>query len=577
MRRFASIDFLRGFAIWLMLLLHVVMRAYDYSWANDAVTLGEKSMIFLVLMLVIMFLAGWAGFFLLISSIGNSISMQKSLKKGRSVGSVLSKQLLVGFLLLVVAFLNESITGYQGMLGDAVLGLPFDKNMLYRSFIAESIHAIAYAIIISAVINALLSIKGGYQKEKRNILIYLSLAVLIISITTPIYNISSDYGGIGTLQNFGTIQNLRALPDSGTFTVGEFMTKFFLLPFLGRPEPLLPYLATAFIGNAIGILMTREKPFWKEMKIGMWVGTILTFGGITWAFVMVANGQEDMVRLFQNAWSLASINAYIPMYLFTLGTQLLVTLFVIRFVEFRGIGKEFAEKTKYFRRHGFVALSIYNFQFMDAIPRWILAATRVDPVKPTNTVLWNIISWSPVSTASNGLRDNSLWGPWILLVIVVNFLIWYLILVAWEKVNYIGGFEWIINVIAGLFIKSKRQKESGIDSDRYPWWQPARLDVKKTFYNVEWLNYVEKEDIEHSKRRDSKLSLKITIVGLLLDVFIFFLPITLIGSVTGWFSFKKEGKNWMNITSIVLGILGFLIFLGAILTFSLIHLAKLGL
>ncbi len=62
---------------------------------------------------MIAFLGGWAGFFLLISTICNSISMQNNLKKGLAVSRVLKKQLIVGFLLLIIAYLTESITGYH--------------------------------------------------------------------------------------------------------------------------------------------------------------------------------------------------------------------------------------------------------------------------------------------------------------------------------------------------------------------------------------------------------------------------------------------------------------------------------
>ena len=43
--------------------------------------------------------------------------MQKSFQKGRPTWSILSKQLVVGGLLLVVAFATESVTGYNGILG----------------------------------------------------------------------------------------------------------------------------------------------------------------------------------------------------------------------------------------------------------------------------------------------------------------------------------------------------------------------------------------------------------------------------------------------------------------------------
>jgi len=57
MKRIASVDFLRGFAIWLMLLLHEIQRVYDYSWSYSG-EIADKPVPFIVLMLVLMFLGG---------------------------------------------------------------------------------------------------------------------------------------------------------------------------------------------------------------------------------------------------------------------------------------------------------------------------------------------------------------------------------------------------------------------------------------------------------------------------------------------------------------------------------------
>jgi len=65
-----------------------------------------------------MFLGAWAGFFLLVSAFGNMISMQNSLKKGKSVSELIRKQVVKGCLLLIFAVLTESLLGYNGYLGN---------------------------------------------------------------------------------------------------------------------------------------------------------------------------------------------------------------------------------------------------------------------------------------------------------------------------------------------------------------------------------------------------------------------------------------------------------------------------
>ncbi len=574
MRRFASVDFLRGFAIWLMLLLHEVMRVLDYSWATDPLQadfFSQLPIIYAILMLLILFIASWCGFFLLISSIGNMISMYKALKRGDSVGKVVMKQLLLGFLLLLFAFFIESIGGYGGMLGQVVAGNTIDPmKYLYRSFIAETIHAIAYANIITGLLGGLLSINGGIEKVKRNILINVGLAIGVVVITFLVYNTPMTYGGITTVQEYGTIQSMIHNPvyNPVDYSVSEFFIKIFLLPFLGRPEPLLPYLATALVGNVIGILLVQEKPFWKELKIGMAVATAMVLGGLGGMLFMVANGKQDLFELFLNAWSIASLTAWLPTYIFTLGTQLIAVFLVIRLVEFRGKGEEFANRTKYFRRLGFVALSVYSFQFLDVIPRWILASF---PCVPTPTGCTTMI------TSSGALADKNLWGPWVFLIIVVNFALWQGVLLLWEKINYIGGYEWIINVIAGFFIKSRRVKVTKDGIEKFSWWKPRRLDVKENFYDPEWINIVEKNEIDHENKMESKAALKVTAINMILNALVFFLPITIIGIFTALSSRKTEGKNKYNTTALICGIIGCVIFVASIVVMSNIPNSVLGL
>ena len=348
MRRYASIDFLRGFAIWLMLLFHVIMRVYDYSFADNMEVLSKYTLVYMVVMVIIMFLGGWAGFFLLISAIGNTISVQKTLKRGGSVKGLFAKQITLGLLLLVVAFLTESITGYHGWLGEAVLGRPFNPDLIYRSFTVETIHTIAYSMIINAFITVLLSLKEGYKKEKRNMIINLGLAILVVGITVVIYNIPTTYGvypEVTTLQNFGPIQQLNANPWGSSWGFQELVVKFFVFPLIGRPEPLLPFLATAFVGNIIGIWLAREKASLKELGIGMVASTVVTIVGLVGCVVYIILGiQANPIQLFRDAWNLPSLPAWLPMFIFTLGTQLVAVCLVLRLVEFRGNAQRFAKR-----------------------------------------------------------------------------------------------------------------------------------------------------------------------------------------------------------------------------------------
>lgn len=74
-RRFASIDFLRGTAIVMMLVLHMVSDYLDI----DAIfaDFGNQGLINMLALAVLPFLGGLAGFFLAVSAIGNMVSMYR--------------------------------------------------------------------------------------------------------------------------------------------------------------------------------------------------------------------------------------------------------------------------------------------------------------------------------------------------------------------------------------------------------------------------------------------------------------------------------------------------------------------
>lgn len=63
--RFATIDFLRGIAIWMMLLLHLLMRVYDRSWVDDPAQMAQARVIVIVILVFALYLGGWCGFFYL--------------------------------------------------------------------------------------------------------------------------------------------------------------------------------------------------------------------------------------------------------------------------------------------------------------------------------------------------------------------------------------------------------------------------------------------------------------------------------------------------------------------------------
>ena len=131
------------------------------------------------------------------------ISMYRDLNKGKSIKSLVLKQIVGGVLLLILAMLSESLLGYYGTLGGYFrhLGEPWNFNswgyydpdlynwtpVLYRWNTFETVHTIAWCLIINGCVQGLLSLKGNWKNTKKMIFSYSILAVLVVILNLPIW------------------------------------------------------------------------------------------------------------------------------------------------------------------------------------------------------------------------------------------------------------------------------------------------------------------------------------------------------------------------------------------------------
>lgn len=539
MKRYPSIDFLRGFAIFLMVFLHTFMRWLDIDGFVVKIGNGEAPMSLLLLMVVLLFFGSWAGFFLMVSAIGNMISMYKGLQKGQDVKGLVTKQIIGGIILLVFAYLSEGVIGYHGWLGELAVGDPSSaiETLLYRGYHMETIHTVAWCVIINGIVQGLLSMKGGWSKINRNIKIYAILAVLVIALTQlvwigfdSIYPDGDFSHGVdpatGHPWQYGHLTNL------------DFFTNFirvFLQPWAGQVEPMFPFLAVSFIGSIIGLyLMKREQePENKETKVlkyGMTIGFIMALTGLLMVIIGILTSSGDPVDnillLLREAYDITAIEGdfnliWIPYFLMVTGSQIGAILLVLRLVEFRGKSESFAKKTLFFRRFGFVAFSIYTFQFIDVLV----------------ILLLSLIPGFP-AFAMNSLNEGQIW-----LAIIGILALWYVVLFAWEKVDYSLGMEWCIAKISAVLIPMKRSEQ------KLPWWKTPRLDPKASLHDAEWIGILSASDIDHANPKESKLAFKIALCGF---VFFpcFFLAISMAKS-----SAEIESKNKYNSRARIIGLI----------------------
>ncbi len=544
MKRYPSLDVMRGLAIFMMVVFHVIMRWYDRGWLEDGELEGVP-IILLLLMVVVIFFSGWAGFFLLVSAVSNMISMQKAVERGVSWKKLMLFQVGGGTLLLIAAVLVESTIGYHGYIGEAVKG-EFDKwpIILYRGYHMETIHTIAMCIIINGIVHSILIRKGGHLKPLRNMKIYALLAGLVIVFTGPVYWLqrriipgypvetwTPDLVGKAIEVQYAVI---------GESSIGDILLKAIMLPFGALPEPLFPFLALSFIGSIIGINLTRGDRSLSFVRKGITIGSLMLLVGLFGTGAVLAFGIYDPGEFTNYFYQLPGLypGAWLWWFLCLAGAQLAVVLLFMRMIEYRGKGRSFGKKTLFLRRYGFVAFSVYTFQFIDVLPRVVF---QLFP---------DLASMYPYPKELSVLL--------CLIMIPMTVLLWEVVLRLWEKVDFALGMEWWIAKAAEKMFPGKRVGTG----KKLKWYQVKRLDPIGYLHKPEWLN-VRKTD--HEAKEDSKLSLTLSVIGLL------FYPLSLIGGVLAFKSRKLEGRNPYNRFASIIWIISTVITMFAIIILSILR------
>ena len=572
-QRFFTLDFARGLAIFVMLFLHIIQRTLNMGelFAN----INDVALINLLALVLIPFFGGLAGFFLIISAAANMVSIYRDLNKGASIGSLIVKQIIGGILLLIFAMLCEGLIGYQGLMGNFAKSLDNIANtewtvLLWRWNYFETIHTIAWCLIINGIVQGLLSLKGNWKNTKRMILAYSILALIVVGLTQPIWSLV-EYLIPGYPFGLYPSGHELYLPWIGTESFWQIFRAPFLNPLSAPMEPIFPYLAVSFIGSIIGIILSQPKEKISNkfprnfglVGVAMFVGGLI---GIIIVTVKILNATNfdtaiDFYLVFINhrAWA-ADYASYVPsfawisQFLAVNGFSIMLIMFLLRLVEFRGKARVYAERTKIIRRFGIVAFTNYNNQWM-------------------YFVVFFLTSLLLTGTAYQPL----FWGG-VFLTIVITYLLYSLILFGWEKINYLGSLEWFIRTFTNNVVPARRKRFD----PSVKWWQRGQVDVEKTFYNVHWINLNQKENIdeqlnneEHEKElQDSKFALNMSLIGLCSILFIVLTIISLFVTIK---TIKIEGKNKYNTAALVISIIGIILLLAIIIVTLILPIGILGL
>ncbi len=561
MKRYVSIDFIRGLSIFMMIFLHLLDDLYDLSWTKTNASLGAAPLLNVVFLLAGLYFGSWAGLFLMISATGNMVSMYSSFEKGSSVKSVVMRQVVGGFILLIFAFLVEGTLQYYGLFQTIRSGEMDFTRILWKGYTMETVHTIAWCMIINGIIQGLLSINGGHRKIKRNIIIYAIMAIVVVACTQFVWDWSSAvvnalYPGYPApgypLYVLPWNLNRTVQGPVDLFNFGEYLIKFIFLPLDGQPEPIFPFLAVSCIGSIIGLLICQEPNSRKWPKRGVLIGFLIIIAGIL--IGLIGDMPFSSLLPLSNFSMFRRIGGgvdflWVPWICIITGGQLIAVAVIFRVVEFRGKSQAFAKKGMFIRRFGMVPFTMYTFhRSLAMIPLSVLS----------------IIFMRDMTIDVHNLDIFTTLG-----CIAVSILFMHGLMKLWERKDYIGSLEWMIGSIGYAVIK-KRVRE---DEEKVPWYRRGARSQKEIFYDVQWIDIFKEGDNGGIEFRDSKLAFKVAIAGLI-SIVAFPASIIALGIVKT--SARVEGANKYNNRAKIVGWIGLIVNIVVLVVFYFLTLDILG-
>ncbi|MHA1816344.1 MAG: hypothetical protein ACTSX1_10080, partial [Candidatus Heimdallarchaeaceae archaeon] len=300
MKRIASLDFQRGLAIWLMVFLHVFNHIWDFSGVGLNDLFSTLNFGLSLIIVIMAFFAGFAGYFILISSVVNSLATTKSALKGTPPGKLLLKRILTGVGILLAGRITETL-GYYGYFGrvlrsgDSILTVstwtnPFALSFFWRRiFMMEALQIIGWCQIITGIIAFFLVRNGGAKKFVRNLIIYSALAITVLVATPFMWNWIDNltWTNLPSLELLADwdLTNLvyhNSWPSEALQSENASFLTYICVILTGDLYPIFPFLATSFIGSAWGLLLAKPKPS-KRLPL---YGGLITLGIFVIAVVL---------------------------------------------------------------------------------------------------------------------------------------------------------------------------------------------------------------------------------------------------------------------------------------------------
>nr|WP_280178720.1 heparan-alpha-glucosaminide N-acetyltransferase domain-containing protein [Candidatus Prometheoarchaeum syntrophicum]QEE15571.1 hypothetical protein DSAG12_01397 [Candidatus Prometheoarchaeum syntrophicum] len=425
-RRLKSLDSLRGFAIFCMVLFHgFQLLEMDLLGVASALTENPVAK-------VIEFMARMAGIFVFISGISNSMSIYSRYSKGTTNGKkTIMESFIVGlwFIILervVYRFLDRPVTGggiydfdtgptyYSYILGYLETGV-FHPFPLYPTFFSSgALSMMGLSLMFYSVLLVILFHNEGYKRIHRNLLIVGILATFIIVISPFLIDILRPIW-------------VQALID-------ENYGKIILVGILvGDSDPMMPFLGFALYGVAIGIEIKGKVPKNIFLLVGIIVSSIYIILGTIGYIIFGEPPVEHILRTLPIQTTHLQIGIMI----------LIVTMLVYSEISKKDKRntnkldyklKKKKERMTFLQLFGKFSLTMYLLESFFGSVIKLLILDKVFPGWAQNMAL--VVCYS--------------------MIIVI---LWFFILKIWSKFGQIGSYDWMTAQIKKRVRKTLSEKE----------------------------------------------------------------------------------------------------------------------
>lgn len=439
MKRIQEIDFLRGFSILAMLFFHG-----SYYWASLPNKEQMTQMLSNPFAGLALLLGKAAGIFALISGMSNAISMHHRLKSGKSKPKqIFLSGLIIGLWVIIIGKIQVSVFNHTlignaanpypngppnyslivGSIETGTLQLPSIYTLLYKN---TALTAIGLSIIVTGIILALLGLKEGYKKVKRNLIIIGITATCIILLTDIM------------------IKYLRPI-WLDAYLNNKHLLGTFLGIFIGDSYPFFPFAGYALYGAMFGIAFAENLNKKKVITTGMTAGGIYVISG---SILLAILGNPPVETIFQTLpmqWNYLQIGVLI--FISTL-------IFYVHYLKKESrLKRVFQSRT--IRRFGLLTLTIFVFEPLvgATIKKLVL-----DPLFP---------NWSQYAYLAFGYG-------------VALIFFWQGLLKMLERVQFKGTIEWLNGKITSVLTKRDASRLN-IYKNLYGEEQDSKEEITKEF------------------------------------------------------------------------------------------------